>query len=309
MKTTAFFGLIASGMSRPQMHTTNTQSKAAEVHSMTAADKALLTFGAESSSIRDKSLKLKERLNMKTTAGRSLSNAELLKSVEANPYTEHMRGLKVRNNFLATTLYVDSACEQISTSYGSLVNNCFDVDNDNEDGSTSPGSFLYKINKKDVTLAQLDYDGYGCKDTPIRVHNLAEDLLPFSDFGDCLSLPYGDQTLYYSIDYIDQYPSDLIDGIFFTKAEEDICPNGYYYDYSYFGVGFCVDLFGPSVYFDTCGSTSTTATFFTDSFCTDYDYSFELPFYSCAEADDDDDDDDGDDINFADDYESAFCVN
>lgn len=113
----------------------------------------------------------------------------------------HLKSVN-RNNFIGKTVYSDSSCTTPSQSFGSLVNYCFDLDDAN-----GQSSFLYKMNKKDHTIVQLDYDGYGCKGAiPARITDITSAFPEFTmdvEYGACLMDEWGE---YYSVDYLTERP-------------------------------------------------------------------------------------------------------
>jgi hypothetical protein len=72
----------------------------------------------------------------------------------------HMRGLKMKDNFLSVTSFQDAECTLPFADSGYLVNYCIDLEGQ-ESGVKS--SVLIKVNKKENLAVELDYDGYGCK--------------------------------------------------------------------------------------------------------------------------------------------------
>jgi hypothetical protein len=72
----------------------------------------------------------------------------------------HMRGLKMKDNFLSVTGFQDAECTVPFAYSGLLVNYCVDLQGQ-ESGVKK--SILVKVNKKENVAVELGYDGYGCK--------------------------------------------------------------------------------------------------------------------------------------------------
>jgi hypothetical protein len=72
----------------------------------------------------------------------------------------HMRGLKMKDNFLTATNFQDTECTVPADELGILVNYCVNLESE-ETGAKM--SSLIKVNKKEGIAVELRYDGYNCK--------------------------------------------------------------------------------------------------------------------------------------------------
>jgi primase-polymerase (primpol)-like protein len=72
----------------------------------------------------------------------------------------HLRGLKMRDNFLSFSFFSDDQCTMPIMQFGSLVNTCA-----NEKGTNTgeKKSSMLKVNKKENLIVELEYKGYDCK--------------------------------------------------------------------------------------------------------------------------------------------------
>jgi hypothetical protein len=94
----------------------------------------------------------------------------------------HLRGLKMKNNFLKFTNYGDDwICSTPSMEFGSLVNTCMNYQGEN---SGIKKSVVYKVNNKEHIAIEIQYDGYDCKvsSSPflILLHLMYSSSLPLS---------------------------------------------------------------------------------------------------------------------------------
>jgi hypothetical protein len=72
----------------------------------------------------------------------------------------HMRGLKMKDNFLTATNFQDTECTVPADELGILVNYCVNLESE-ETGAKM--SSLIKVNKKEGIAVELEYDGFNCK--------------------------------------------------------------------------------------------------------------------------------------------------
>jgi hypothetical protein len=107
--------------------------------------------------IREKLVANKVAKFSKLKSKASKLNLETTTFDEANV---HMRGLKMKNNFLVMNAFEDDQCTVSITEYGSLVNYCMDQENE-ESGVKK--SYITKVNKKENLFVEIEYDGFGCK--------------------------------------------------------------------------------------------------------------------------------------------------
>jgi hypothetical protein len=173
----------------------------------------------------------------------------------------YLKSSKSRNNFVGKTFYSDSECQIPFHSFGSLVNYCFDVDN-----AQGSSSFIIKMNKRDHTIVQLEYDGYYCKNTiPRKIINIAAGFPEFtanSDYGDCL--PDGTTGKYYTVDYLSERP--VFEGMYgvlalVSAANDGDCDVNEFVDFNWYKSGECVAVGERGVKFnaDSCDSTGMNA--------------------------------------------------
>jgi hypothetical protein len=113
---------------------------------------------------------LKKELNSKITAlkmekfsklkPKSESSKMNLETTTFDESNVHMRGLKMKDNFIVWTAFEDDQCMTPTMQSGSLVNYCMD-----EEGAESGGkrSYISKVNKKENLLVEIEYEGFGCK--------------------------------------------------------------------------------------------------------------------------------------------------
>jgi hypothetical protein len=93
----------------------------------------------------------------------------------------HMRGLKMKDNFLTVTSFLDADCATPELQNGFLVNYCF-----NQVGEESgvKMSSLVKVNKKENLAVEIDYKGFDCKvpvfPFPNRIFNTVRESPPRS---------------------------------------------------------------------------------------------------------------------------------
>lgn len=156
-----------------------------------------------------------------------------------HPTSRYLKKNKTPNNFIGKTFYFDENCESPTHAFGSLVNYCFDLD-----GSNGRSSFLIKMNKKDHTIVQLEYEEYGCIDVPIRVIDIAAGIPEFtetSDYGDCL---VDGDSRYYSLDYRTSRPSfDGNNGVLALVSDTtvtDNCDVDKFVDFNWYKSGECI---------------------------------------------------------------------
>lgn len=198
-------------------------------------------------------ISLAGRLHLVNDSNGALS---LLENVEQTP--RYLKSSQNRNNFVGKTLYSDSNCQSPFHSFGSLVNYCFDVDDSQESSS-----FTIKMNKKDHTIIQLEYDGYGCNTVPRKVVNIAAGFPEFtstSNYGDCL--PDGTTGKYYTVDYLSERPVfEKEFGVLalVSAAVNDDCDPDRFVDFNWYKSGECVAVGERGVKFnaDSCDSTGT----------------------------------------------------
>jgi hypothetical protein len=117
--------------------------------------------------------KLREKLAIPTSMSAKIEKFTKLKAkastvdMETTTFDEsqvNLRGLKMKDNFLVLTAFMDDQCMTPSMRYGSLVNYCM-----NEEGTDSgvKKSFINKVNKKENLAVEIEYDGFGCKVTTV----------------------------------------------------------------------------------------------------------------------------------------------
>jgi hypothetical protein len=82
-----------------------------------------------------------------------------LKFDEETP--SHLRSLRMRDNFITMTQYKDSSCDEamVRGEMGDLVNFCFNEDNEK---TGEKRSYIYKINKSEKTVVELQYKDWNC---------------------------------------------------------------------------------------------------------------------------------------------------
>jgi hypothetical protein len=99
---------------------------------------------------------------MPSLKGKSM-DSKLMKFDE-DDVSQHLRGLKMKDNFITYTTFLAEDCSS-GTIYrtGFRLNYCLM----NKDGS----SFLYKVNKKQNFLVEFSYDGQNCKGIPTKANN------------------------------------------------------------------------------------------------------------------------------------------
>jgi hypothetical protein len=73
----------------------------------------------------------------------------------------HLRGLKMKNNFLSITSYGDDeTCSTVGFQFGALVNTCMNFQGENTGNKRSS---IYKVNNKENIAVEIQYEGYDCK--------------------------------------------------------------------------------------------------------------------------------------------------
>jgi hypothetical protein len=134
---------------------------------------ALSPEGITTSSVSKNALKkeLNAKLHEKLVANKmgkfsKLKAKESTINLETTTFDEanvHMRGLKMKDNFLVLEAFEDDQCTMPSLQYasqGSLVNYC--MDQEGEDSGVKK-SYIIKVNKKENLAVEIEYDGFGCK--------------------------------------------------------------------------------------------------------------------------------------------------
>lgn len=111
----------------------------------------------------------------------------------------NLRSLKMRDNFITYAKYSDSSCSSAKYTVGEVLNTCLNEDNK---VTGEKRSFMYKVNKKEFTVVELQYDGWNCMGGPSKVYDMMVDVPEFTQFGDCFER----KGKYYKIDYITSYP-------------------------------------------------------------------------------------------------------
>jgi hypothetical protein len=101
--------------------------------------------------------KLEKLAKLKTKA--STVNLETTTFDEPAHNKMHMRGLKMKNNFLVMTVFDDAECMTPTMQYGTLVNYCMNEEGD-EGGKRS---YITKLNKKENLAVDIQFDGFDCK--------------------------------------------------------------------------------------------------------------------------------------------------
>jgi hypothetical protein len=131
------------------------------------------TVNTKDVQIKDMKKAVKAQIHEKFSAPTSMSGKlEKFQKIQAKPSTinletatfdeapSHLRGLKMRDNFLSITGFSDDQCTMPQYQYGALVNACT-----NEQGTNTgeKRSTLIKVNKKEGVVVELEYAGYDCK--------------------------------------------------------------------------------------------------------------------------------------------------
>lgn len=140
-----------------------------------------------------------------------LEKSKLEDMVFDEPQENHLRGLRIKDNFLTFTSYKDNSCNEFESSFGELVNYCHNIAYPNK---YSKGSYAIKVNKKEKTIIQLEYETEHCIGLPSKITSLTYPFPSFTNFGRCsqqLLTVDDDRTqetklTNYVIDYISSYP-------------------------------------------------------------------------------------------------------
>jgi hypothetical protein len=75
----------------------------------------------------------------------------------------HLRGLKMRDNFLSVTSFgFDYQCSTEGMQDGVLINTCMNYE-EVEGGAVLQKSYFYKVNKQENLAVEMQYEGFGCQ--------------------------------------------------------------------------------------------------------------------------------------------------
>eukprot|EP00341_Mesodinium_pulex_P014242 CAMPEP_0116916906 /NCGR_PEP_ID=MMETSP0467-20121206/18816_1 /TAXON_ID=283647 /ORGANISM="Mesodinium pulex, Strain SPMC105" /LENGTH=333 /DNA_ID=CAMNT_0004593877 /DNA_START=30 /DNA_END=1031 /DNA_ORIENTATION=- len=248
--------------------------------------------------------------------------------------SQHLRALKMKDNFITYTRYSDSECTNPELTFGTLVNYCA---NEKNAETGAKRSTLLKIAKKEHTLVELEYEGHHCRGVPTKVSDIMMSFPEFnmgSDYGDCFfhDQSGGMDSGYYTLDYITTYPDRdamamIPNTLLSFTYPEDVCTDSNMNYFEFVQVPFpvedlppldqCVSMGEYDLFYDssTCESPPYNlmyAVYPPGSGCTGPMWDAGLLFDTCSknEGDDDDDDDDYDDDGFQ--YvkvmESTYCT-
>lgn len=128
--------------------TTSIQSKDEQIKKLTKGEKLSVPF----------SFSAKLEKYGKMTAKPSTINLETTTFDESSA---HLRGLKMKNNFLMFTNYGDDDfCSTPAFQFGALLNTCMNVQGEN---TGTKKSYVYKVNNKQSIAIEVEYDGYDCQ--------------------------------------------------------------------------------------------------------------------------------------------------
>mmetsp|Transcript_84508 Transcript_84508/g.182139 ORF Transcript_84508/g.182139 Transcript_84508/m.182139 type:complete len:296 (+) Transcript_84508:5-892(+) len=96
--------------------------------------------------------------------------------------TQHLRALRMKDNFYSYAIYSDPGCVNKVEEHNNILNVCVNeilLDTGEE------RSRISKINKKEFTLVELYYEGPGCRGVPVKVETLSRYFPEFTDYGTC----------------------------------------------------------------------------------------------------------------------------
>jgi hypothetical protein len=235
--------------------------------------------------------------------------------------SNHLRALKMPDNYIGVTYYQDDQCMQPGQQIALLLNYC--ANQISEEGVKR--SVLAKLNKKQHTLVELDYEGYDCKGIPTKVIDLVKSFTPDftmeNDYGECY---FDSFSGYYStVDYHTTNPVPYPDGYAMTLSPEDQCSStentGYYQYYWKRNIPYTIpgcNMLDASVsgYFHSCSDGQVKYDVYSGSTCSGTFYGTYDLFERCVPQtnDDDGDDDDDDDVfdgyTYTDSFESTRCT-
>jgi hypothetical protein len=243
---------------------------------------------------------------MPSLKGKSM-DSKLMKFDE-DDVSQHLRGLKMKDNFITYTTFLAEDCSS-GTIYrtGFRLNYCLM----NKDGS----SFLYKVNKKQNFLVEFSYDGQNCKGIPTKANNFflfSDPDAPVLDM--CYVYPeYDDDddddgdtgATAMILQYASTFPDLTASPGYYVYEEylDGSCSNDHTDFLSYYS--FPVEMLlssacrsggGESYRYDTSTCSTTGQAYvllYSDPNCATSPYYMEALFSPpCSPVDDDDDDDD-----------------
>jgi hypothetical protein len=231
--------------------------------------------------------------------------------------SNHLRALKMPDNYIGVTYYQDDQCMQPGQQIALLLNYCANQISD--DGVKR--SVLAKLNKKEHTLVELDYEGYDCKGIPSKVIDLVKSFTPDfkmeNDYGECYFDSFSGQ--YSTVNYDTTNPVPYPGGYVRTLSPEDQCSttdNAGYYEFfwrrkiPYTIPGCNIVSETSSAYFHSCSNGQVKYDVYMGLSCTGPVYGTYDLFEMCTPLEDDDgDDDDGfGGYTYTDAFESTSCT-
>lgn len=220
---------------------------------------------------------------------------DTLKEMKFDEETDTMslrgdRALKNRDNFFTHQSYNDASCTELSNLYGALVNYCFNWGEN--------GIFMYKVNNKDKTFVQLDYDNENCNGVPIRVTDVIKSYIPDfegREYGECFWDT--DQGTWATVNYLSTYP-DVSNGASRSYYEtEKQCQNKRFREIDYYPENVCEAYYGDGYKYtcdangagftetywdgDTTCSGDDDGSYFESGLCEYDEYYMEYASYTC----------------------------
>lgn len=233
-------------------------------------------------------------------------------SVEEEESSHHLRALKMPDNYIGVTYYHDDQCLVPAQQIALLLNYC--ANQISEEGEKR--SVLAKLNKKQHTLVQLDYEGYGCQGIPSKVTDIVKSFTPDfkmeNDYGECYFDSFSGQ--YSTVNYDTTNPVPHPDGYTTTLSPQDQCSTtgntGYYQFYWTRNIAYTIpgcNVLDESVsgYFHACSNGQVKYDIYLGSTCTGGIYGTYDLFEKCAPPQNNDG---FDDYTYADALESTYCT-